>query len=132
MTETETGPKTVTTSFEGVIENAYGEKLSDCSYEEGKTPVSKLEFSGTYEALQNFESIPEKEMPDQKDILLFVNNARKANERQKAMQKVLDDAGVKKPTLKDKDFQIKSMIKVLVAAGKSEAVAKQIATQALA
>ena len=132
MTETVSGPTTVTTKFDGTIENAYGEKLEDCSYAEGKTPVKSLDFVGTYEALQNYASISPDEMPNEKDILLLVNNARKASARQKAMQKVLDDAGVQKPTLKDKDFQIKSMIKVLVAAGKSEDVARQIATQALA
>lgn len=131
MTETVSGPTEVTTKFDGTIENAYGEKLEDCSYEDGKTPVKSLDFAGTYEALQNYASIPEKEMPDEKDILLLVNNARKANARQKAMQSVLDAAGVKKPTLKDKDFQIKSMVKVLIAANKTPEQALQIATAAL-
>ncbi len=132
MTETVSGPTEKDVEFDGTIENAYGEKLEDCSYKDGSTPVKSLDFSGSYKQLQNFESIPAKEMPDNDDVLTLVNNKRKANARAKAMQDVLDNAGVQKPTLKDKDFQIKSMVKVLVAAGKSEEMARQIATAALA
>src|SRR5678815_1620177 len=76
--------------FDGVIESAYGIKLD--------TPLT---YETEYEELVSFDAIPPKELPDNDDILSLVNNKRKANQRQKAMQKALDDAGIVKPTLEN-------------------------------
>jgi hypothetical protein len=95
-------------SFKGVIENAYGEPL--------KTPLT---FSGSFEKLEKGDEIPAKEQPDSEEILNYVNSKRKANSRQKAMQSVLDAAGIEKPTLENNvDLQVKTMVKSLVASGK--------------
>ena len=121
MTEAVASPAVKTVEFDGVMENAYGKELE-----------TALSFDGSYEHILNFESIPAKELPDNDDLLTLVNNKRKANARQKAMQAVLDNAGIKKPTLEnDRDLQIRTMVKVLVATGKTEAVARQIAETAI-
>lgn len=106
-----------TTTFKGVIENAYGKPLT--------TP---LKYSGEYEELVKGDEIPAKENPTEDDILDYVNNKRKANARQKAMQASLDAAGISKPALgEDMLFTFNQMVKILVATGKSEADAKQMA-----
>jgi hypothetical protein len=108
------------TKFSGTMESAYGQKLE-----------KPLAFEGSYEAFTSYDEIPEKELPSQDDILNFVNNQLKANARQKAMNKVLDDNKIVKPTLKDSpELQISTMAKVLLASGKytqeqAEAIAKQ-------
>lgn len=130
-TTTEQG-KTVET-FDGVIENAYGRKLDANKFKEGFSPVSTLKYTAEYEKVTDYDSIPEKEMPDKDDILALVNNARKANARQKAMQKALDEAGVIKPTMEDDDeLKIASIVKGLVASKKhTEEAARVIAKQLL-
>lgn len=128
---TEAG-KTVET-FEGQIENAYGRPLSQNRFKDGKTPVTVIKYSAEYEKVTDYDAIPSKEMPDKDDILALVNNARKANARQKAMQSALDDAGVIKPTLEDDvELQIAGMVKSLVASKKyDEAGARTLAKQML-
>lgn len=128
---TEAG-KTVET-FEGVIENAYGRPLTQNRFKDGNEAVKAIKYSAEYEKVADYDSIPTKEMPDKEDILALVNNARKANARQKAMQKALDDAGVIKPTLEDDtELQIASIVKSLVASKKyDEAGARVVAKQML-
>lgn len=107
--------------FDGVIESAYGIKLD--------TPLT---YETEYEELVSFDAIPAKELPDNDDILALVNNKRKANQRQKAMQKALDDAGIVKPTLENSEtLQLKTMVDSMVASKKytreqATATAKQI------
>lgn len=97
-----------TETFKGTIENAYGQPLD-----------KPLAFSGSYEMLVKGDEIPAKEQPDANDILNYVNAKRKANARQKAMQEVLDAAGIEKPTLENNvDLQVRTMVKSLVASGK--------------
>ena len=109
-----------TIKFSGVMENAYGQKLP-----------KPLAFEGQYDAYTSFDEIPEKELPDNDDVLAFVNNQLKANARQKAMNAVLTENKIEKPTLKDSpELQISTMAKVLLASGKytqeqAEAIAKQ-------
>lgn len=108
MTDAIASPTVKTVEFDGVMENAYGQKLD-----------AAIPFEGTYEHLLNFESIPAKESLSEDDILKVVNDARKANARQKAMQDALDTAGIKKPTLENNsELQISTMVKSLVASGK--------------
>jgi len=134
MTDTLSTESGVTVeTFDGVIENAYGRKLDANKFKDGKQVVSSLKYSANYEKLTSYDAIPEKEMPDKDDVLALVNNARKANARQKAMQSALDEAGVIKPTMEDDDeLKIASIVKGLLASKKyDEAGARQLAKQML-
>jgi hypothetical protein len=134
MTDTTSTENGVTVeTFEGTIESAYGRKLGENKFKPGFSAVSTVKYSAEYEKLGSYDAIPEKEMPDKDDILALVNNARKANARQKAMQKALDDAGVIKPTMEDDDeLKISSIVKGLLASKKyDEAGARQLAKQML-
>lgn len=111
-----------TETFKGTIESAYGAPVSPA-----------LSFSGEFQA---YESVAEvrsgNDYPNDEEITTFVNNKRKANARQKEMQSVLDAAGYVKPTLEtDVQLQLRTLIKVFVASGKSEAEARQIAETSL-
>lgn len=109
-----------TIKFSGVMESAYGNKLP-----------KPLAFEGSYDAFESYDSIPEKELPSQDEILNFVNNKIKANARQKSMNEVLSSNNIVKPTLADSpELQVSTMAKVLLASGKytqeqAEALAKQ-------
>lgn len=108
-------------SFDGVMENAYGKALP-----------SPIKYSASYEKLLSYDAIPAKELPDHDDILDVVNNARKANARQKAMQAALDAAGIVKPTLETSvDLQVSNIVKSLLAAknadGSSKYLSKDVA-----
>jgi len=109
-----------TTTFKGVIENAYGAQLP--------TPIK---YEGEFEELVKGDEIPAKEAPDADELLAYVNNKRKANARQKSMQAALTASGIEKPTLEDPKVQFSQMVKILVTAGKSEDVAKQMANASL-
>jgi hypothetical protein len=111
-----------TETFKGTIESAYGKPVS---------PI--LKFEGEYQAFETVDELKEKnEFPKDEDIVDFVNNRRKANARQKAMQAQLDNAGYEKPTLDtDPQLQLKTLYKVFIAAGKSDAEARAIASSTL-
>lgn len=111
-----------TETFKGTIESAYGQTVSPA-----------LKFEGTYEA---YESITElrasKDFPADKEIVAFVNSQNKANARQKLMQETLTAAGYSKPTLEnDQQLQLRTLVKVFVASGKSESEAQAIAESTL-
>ena len=109
-----------TIKFSGVMESAYGNKLA-----------KPLAFEGQFEAYETLNDIPGNEMPSDDELLNFVNNKRKANARQKAMNDVLTANNIVKPTLEDSpELQISTMAKVLLASGKysaeqATAIAKQ-------
>jgi hypothetical protein len=105
-----------TTTFKGVIENAYGKPLP--------TPVK---YAGDFQELVKGDEIPAKEVPDADELLTYANNKRKANARQKSMQSALTAAGIEKPTLENPEEQFKQMVKILVTAGKTEEDARQMA-----
>jgi|SRR5688500_1099604 len=109
-------------TFKGTIENAYGLTLP-----------TAVKFEGSYESVENFAEIPEKEKPSQDDIVDYVNAKRKANARQKSMNEALTAAGIVKPTLENNtDLQVKTMVKALTASGKyNEEQATAIAKQTL-
>jgi len=111
-----------TEKFNGTIESAYGSPVSPA-----------LKFNGTFEAFQTADEIKAaNEYPSEADIIDFVNNKRKANARQKEMQATLDAAGYVKPTLEtDVQLQLRTLIKVFVASGKSQAEAQTIAETSL-
>lgn len=108
-------------TFKGTIESAYGNPLP-----------SALKFEGSFDAYETYEeAAAANDLPSRDEQLAFVNNKRKANARQKSMQDVLTANGINKPTLEDPQFQLKSMIKILVTAGRSEADATQLAESTL-
>lgn len=102
------------------VENAYGQKLD--------APV-KFEYS--YEELSAYSEIPEKELPDEDEILTVVNAKRNASARAAAQTKALAAAGVSKPTLEDPKVQFNTMVKVLMASGQDEPTARAFANEAL-
>jgi hypothetical protein len=110
--------KTVTKTAR--VETAYGQTLPEA-----------IDFSYQFEKLAKGDAIPTDETPDASDILNFVNAKRNASARSKAQNEALDAADVKKPTLEDPDVRLKTMVKVLVAAGNTTEQAEQIARQAL-
>ena len=113
--------KMKTETFAGTVENAYGQPLS-----------TAIKFSGSFEAYESIEEVKEKnEYPKDSEIVSFVNAKSKASKRQAAMTSALEAAGITKPDLSDSGVQLKTMVKVLVAAGKSEDQALQIAKATL-
>lgn len=117
--------------FDGVVETLHG-----------KTLPAPLSYKTTYEELQTFDAIPPQELPDKDDQLSMANARRKANERQKAMAKVVeaaskawiaahtttDEAGAavvadgnpyEKPTLETSDdLKVKNMVDSMMASKK--------------
>lgn len=122
-------------TVKGTMENAYNKPLSQIAVKEGFAPLPKsLDFSGDYEEIVDIESVRElNEYPKDSDIVDFVNAKRRANARQKAMQKVLDDAGAIRPTLENDDqLKLKKMFDVFMSTKKySEAEAKALASSTL-
>jgi hypothetical protein len=110
--------KTVTKNAE--ISKAYGNDLP-----------KPLPFSYSFEELQKGDEIPADEQPDAEDIRNLVNSKRNAKARAAASNQALTEAGVQKPTLESPEFRLASMVKVLVAAGKSEAEATELAKTVL-
>lgn len=112
----------------------------------GRVLPETLTFDYSYEAYEALDEVPAEEKPSAKDILLLVNNKRKANARSKASISALEaaaDAWTKahdgktdgnpyvKPTLDDSLEQFKQMVKVLIANKKSKATAVQMANMNL-
>jgi hypothetical protein len=95
-------------------------------------PLSEpVEFAYEYQELQKGDEIPARETPDEEDIRALVNSKRNAGARSKAQAESLKAAGISAPTLEDADFRLRQMVKVLVAAGRSETEAEQVAKAAL-
>ena len=109
-----------TTSKTATIETAYSQPLD-----------APIKFSYSFEELEKGDAIPEDEVLTEKDIRNVVNAKRNASERAKATNKALESAGIEKPTLEDPTVRLKTMIKVLIAAGNSAEQAEQIAKSAL-
>lgn len=108
-------------TFKGTIESAYGSPLP-----------SALKFEGSFDAYESYsEAQAANDLPSQDEQLTFTNNKRKANARQKSMQAALDAAGITKPTLEDPQVQLKTIIKALVASGRSEVDATAVAEATL-
>lgn len=109
-----TMPKTAT------VNTAYGQTLAE-----------PIQFSYSYEELVKGDTIPADETPDESDLRAFVNQKRNAAARSKAQNEALSAAGIQKPTLEDADVRLKTMVKVLIAAGNSPEQAETIAKGAL-
>jgi hypothetical protein len=110
-----------TIKFSGISENAYGKAITPLKYETA------------YDAYEGISEVrAANDYPSDADVVKFLNAQRKANARQKAMQAAWDAAGLIKPTLEnDEQLRLKSMFKILVAAGKSESEAKTLASATL-
>lgn len=105
-------------TFGFTIETAYGKKLD--------TPI---DVSAAYDKYQNHSEIPSKELPDEKEILNYVNAKNKAKERAAATTKALSDAGIAKPTLESSaEMRFNTIVKALVAGGIAQADAEQQAS----
>lgn len=119
-----------TEHFEGTMKSAFGSTLKDLTG--GR--ITELAYKASYKHILNYDDVPEDEQLSPKDMLAVVNEARKANARQKAMSDVLEENKIEKPELKDSlDLQIKTLVKGLVASGKyTEAQAYVFAKDALA
>lgn len=121
-------PTTEIVKFDGVIESAFGKKVAD--YNKG---MSSIPYETTFEQINLFSAIPARELPTEADQLALVNNARKANARQKEIARVLDVAGIKKPTMEeDVELQVKSIVAGMIASKKyTEAQASELARRML-
>lgn len=109
-----------TETFKFNVETAYGQTLN---------PAVPVE--GEFEKLDSYSEIPAKELPDNDDILKYVNASRKAAARAKATTEALQKAGIEKPTAKDNSVAIKEMAKIFKLRGDSDEVAEQKAKAAL-
>ncbi len=105
-----------TTAFKGSVESAYGKVLP-----------SPVDFSGSYEAVEKIEEIPDDEKLGPADILDVVNAKRKASARAKATTEALQNAGIEKPNPNDpatmRATQVKLTMKMY---GLDEATATKI------
>jgi hypothetical protein len=111
-------PKDVTKT--ATMETAYGQVLD--------TPI-KFQYSFT--ELESGDAIPTDEVPTEKDKRNLVNAKRNASARMKEQNKALEAKGIQKPTLEDPEVRLKTMVKVLIAAGNTPEQAEQIAKNAL-
>lgn len=110
-----------TQKVSGTMENAYGEKLP-----------KPIDYAGDAEVYETPAEVREKgDWPKDADIVSFVNDRRIAAARQSFMKAALDAAGVKKPTLEDPKVQFNTIVKAIMASGKDEATAKQLANASL-
>ena len=130
MTDVAAVETTTKTEITGTIENAYGRELSELKFKEGSAPVKSIDYVGSYDHVNALASVPKDEYPSDEDLLKLVNDKRKANARQKAYQKALDDAGVIKPTMADDDeMKIKSIVVGLVASKRYNEVTARAAAR---
>jgi hypothetical protein len=111
-----------TEAFDGVIENFYGKPLP-----------TALTYATSYDKFENADEVrAANSWPKDSDVVDFVNARAKATARQKAMQAAVDAAGIIKPTLENDDqMKLREMARILVAAGKSEQEARDIASATL-
>jgi hypothetical protein len=110
-------------TFNGKVEQAYGEKLPKA-----------IHFSGDYDKLEKSD-IPSirtsKEWLSDEDIIDVLNAKRLAASKAKVSTEALNEAGYFKPDAEDPTFVFNSMVKNLMNAKKSEADAVRMTTGAL-
>lgn len=114
-------------TFGFTIETAHGKPLKEYGIKdaEGKV-IESVSATAGYDKYENYEEIPAKELPDNKEILNFVNARNKASARAAENTKALDNLGIKKPTLESSpELRFNTMVKILVAGGLDESAAKQ-------
>lgn len=111
-----------TETFEATAEQAYGKKLD--------TPVK---YSGTFEKYESINEVRNANDMLKDDEVVKVRNAeRKSTARQAALTAALDLAGIVKPTIEnDEQLRLVKMYDILIAAKKSDAEARAIASATL-
>lgn len=111
-----------TEQFKATTETAYGKPLP-----------SPIAYEGKYDAFESIDEVRTRnEFPSDEEVVTFVNSKRKAAARQKALTAALSDNGYEKPTLEnDTQLQLRTLARVFIASGKSEAEARQIASATL-
>lgn len=92
-----------TETFKGQVESAYGKVLP-----------SAVAFSGSFEAVQSVDEIPDDEKLGPADIIDVVNGKRKAAARAKATLEALNAAGITKPDPNDPMTIRMNMVKSLM------------------
>ena len=92
-----------TETFKGTVESAYGKVLP-----------SAVSFSGSFEAVEKIEEIPDDEKLGPADILNVVNAKRKAAARAKATLEALNAAGIEKPDPNSPVVMRANMVKTLM------------------
>lgn len=99
----------------------------------GQTVKPALSYEGEFTAFETADECKSAgEWPNDKAVLKFVNDKRKATARQAAMNAAAEAAGYKKPTLEDSDLmQLRNIYRTLIAAGRSEQEARDGAAAAL-
>jgi hypothetical protein len=109
------------------IETAYGKAIKDYELKDANgNALTEIAVSAAYDKYQTFEEIPAKELPDNKEVLNYVNAKNKAKERASATTKALTDAGVTKPTLETSaEMRFNTIYKALLAGKIPDAEAKQ-------
>lgn len=110
--------KRITRKFR--VETAFGNKL--------ETP---LEGSFSFDELEKDDEIPADERPNEDAIRGLVNTRRASKARASETNKMLDEAGIKKPTLDDPNVALATMVRAMVAQGRNEDEATQIARKVL-
>ena len=94
---------------EGVIDNAYGNKLA-----------TQLKYRVEVEIFETVEEVRAKgEWPNDKTIVSMVNQRVIAAKRQEAIKAQLDNAGIKPPTLEDPNEAVRATAKILIAQKKA-------------
>lgn len=93
----------------------------------GQTLAEAIEFEFTFSELQKGDTIPADETPDADDLRTFVNTRRASKARSEKQNEIVAGLGIAKPTLENPDVALATMIKVLVAQGKTPADANQLA-----
>lgn len=112
------------------IETAHGKPLKDYGIKgDDGNVLTVVSATASYDKYENYAEIPAKELPDEKEILNFVNAKNKASARAAENTKTLDALGIKKPTLETSaELRFNTMVKVLMAGGVEESEAKQQAS----
>ena len=107
-----------TETFSGTMENAYGKPLE-----------KSIPFSGSYNAYTSIDEVDAaNDRPNDKEVVDYRNQQRKAKAVQEARTSALDVAGIVKPTLEnDAQLRLRGMFKILRAAGKSVSEARDMA-----
>lgn len=125
-----------TETFKGSMENAYGKTLPQKldfsgSFEAYTLPDSVKDTTITFDTPEGADSFGKDDVVTYGELYAFVNGKRKAAARQKAMNAVLEANGIEKPTLEDPQVQLATIIKALVAGGRSKEAAITLAETTL-
>jgi NACalpha-BTF3-like transcription factor len=91
------------TKFNGKVETFLGKPVNP--------PVL---FEGTFEELENNAEIPAKELPNDADILAYVNTARKAKARAEAQTEELKKNGYEKPDANTPEAMADQQVKLIM------------------